>query len=116
MIIRNLDSTGDWLFGHSLSDYLYDEAAIELNVKTKLQEWQGNCYFSMLSGIDWINLLGKGKLNSLLLSLKTLMLSCYGVINVNYISVSNISRNYTITYSIDTVYGLNFQSIITQGL
>lgn len=117
MQIAGLDSSGDWLFGRGSSDYLVDEAAIELNIKTRLMEWIGDCFFNLQAGIDWNNYIGsKNNLDSLAASLKSLILKSDGVVNVVSVGVSlDSNRNFSATYVINTVYAQDVQNTLNMN-
>jgi hypothetical protein len=117
MLIRNLDVNHDWMFGKGLTNYLYDEMALELNIKTRLLEWLNDCFFNLVAGVDYINLLDKGQQDNLTLSIKSVIIKSEGVARLNELNASlNSARNLSLTFSIDTIYGSNFQNIITQEL
>ena len=53
MRIRNVTKDNDWTFGQSLSNYVQNEYAIELDIKLKIQEWYQDCFFALQNGIPW---------------------------------------------------------------
>ena len=53
MRIRNIDKSGDWMFGNSQSNYVRDEYAVILDIKMRLREWFGDCFFALQNGIPW---------------------------------------------------------------
>ncbi len=106
MIIRATTATNDWLFGKGLQDYFINEAAIEANIKSKLLEWVGNCYFNLQAGVDWKNRLDVGQQQALVVEIKQLVLQCYGVISILAFQANFISRTRvdTITMTLQTIF------------
>lgn len=106
MIIRATTPTNDWTFGKSLQDYFINEAAIEANVRTKLLEWVGDCYFNLIAGIDWKNRLDVGQQQALIVEIKQLVLQCYGVVGIVAFQAnfSGTTRFDSITMTLQTIY------------
>lgn len=98
MIIRATTTTNDWTFGKGLQDYFINEAAIEANIKSKLLEWVGDCFFNLLAGVDWKNRLDIGQQQALLIEIKQLVLQCYGVV-----SIINFQANFNGTTRFDSI-------------
>lgn len=115
MIIRALDTSGDWTFGKGKSNYKKDLPALKQNIKTRLFEWKGDCFFDSDSGVDWNSRLGKrSQINPLIEEVRTVILKTDGVtqvINIDY--DLNSERNLTLNYSIKTVFGETEDTIIT---
>jgi len=115
MIIRALDGNHDFQFGQSLQSYLTDNAAIAENVQTRLLSFLNDCFFDMGAGIDWFRLMGsKNTLQEILLTIRAVILSSYGVVKVNSItpSVSASTRKLSVTYSIDTIFSKSYSQTI----
>lgn len=115
MRIRSLDQSHDFTFGKGRQNYLSDEKAIALDVKTKLLEFLNDCFFSLTSGIDWVPLMrAKNKQKEIALSCRAVMLKAEGVVRVNQVSVSysEASRGLVISYSIDTAYTRNLNQSV----
>lgn len=115
MIIRALDSTHDWTFGHGKQDYKTAQSAIAEDVQTKLLSFLNDCFFDLEMGVDWINLMRqKNKQKQIALSCRAVMLKAEGVVRVNEVSVSysEASRGLVISYSIDTAYTRNLNQSI----
>lgn len=114
---RALDSALDWTFGKGLANYAVDEAAIELNIATRLRSWVGNCFFAMQDGIDWKNRLDVGEEAALLNDLRTLILQSQGVVGINAVSynLDRRTRDFTVTYNIVTIYNQAFQAQVAQA-
>ena len=117
MIIRNLDTDGDWTFGKGLSNFLSGELALQLNIKTRLQSWLNDCFFALQEGIDYRNLLDKGQEQNLRHAAKSMILASEGVLAIRELTaVLDSGRRLTITYSIDTIYSSNIKNSISEEL
>jgi hypothetical protein len=55
---RSVDDDNDWNFGKGRNDYVRNIRAVEQNIRTRLNSFLGDCFFSTGSGLDWFNLLG----------------------------------------------------------
>ncbi len=112
MKFRGLDGTGDWTFGRGLANYASDDKAINFNIQTRLKSWVGNCFFDVNAGVDWLNLLDKGRKESLLLALRTVILQTEGVVTIKSLNYTfdAATRAAIITYEVDTIYSSGFQS------
>ncbi len=115
LLIRSLDSTGDWNFGNGLSDYLTGNAAVSQSIQTRLSSFLGNCFFAVNDGIDWFNLLTKNNQVAINLAVSACILNTTGVTGIQQLSVNvSTQRNINIQYRIQTVYSVqgvqgNFQ-------
>jgi len=105
-------------FGQGIASYAKDEQAIELNIKTRLLSWYGDCFFALDEGVDWASRLDTGQLENLELEVRSNILQAYGVVGINSLSVSfdSAARKVTITYDIQTIYSTSFQSMVEQVL
>ena len=107
MIIRGLDSSGDWTFGKGKSSYRNAQLALNQNLETKLLEWKGDCFFNNGAGVDWKNRLAKRSQSAPLQDeIRTVILKTNGVTQVVNLSLdfNSISRNLTLNYSVKTIY------------
>lgn len=109
MIFRSIDGSGDWNFGQGRNSYFTAEAAINANIKTRLLIFLGEVFWSLQSGVDWLNLIGAknpGAQASIILQCRTVIVESYGVVQVR--SVLPVytpgTRDLTVTYTIDTIY------------
>jgi len=113
MIVRALDENGDFTFGKSKADYLSNIDAIKQNIKTRLMEFLGDCFFNITAGIDWFTFLGGSKNPTALnLSISSIILNTMGVTGIRQLSISLINRNFSVNYDADTIYSItsdNFQ-------
>lgn len=115
MIIRSLDSDGDWNFGHGLSDYLAGQDAIGLNIKTRILSWVGDCFFDTQAGIDWVNILGeKNTYDTLNLSLRKIILTSFGVTGITSLTAYLVDRVFSGTYYVNTIFSNDYTNQITQ--
>lgn len=110
MIFRQITALGDWTFGKGISGYATGESAIELNIRTRLQSWKGDCFFALDDFVDWLGRLDKGQENNLLKELKNIILQSFGVIAVNSVEglLNHNTRSYRVTYNISTIFGQTF--------
>lgn len=106
MIIRATTTTNDWVYGNGKNSYFINEAAIEANIRTKLLEWIGDCYFNVQGGIDWKNRLGVGQQQALIIEIKTLVLKCYGVVSILTFQAnfSGTTRFDSISMTLQTIF------------
>lgn len=117
MIIRNLNSSHDWLFGSGLGCYLTGNAAIGLNIETRILSWVNDCFFDMGAGIDWANRLGSKNQQTLLINdLKRIILQSYGVTGIVSFDISVTGRAFTANYVINTIYTAGYANTVTQEL
>jgi len=112
MKIRSIDENNDWNFGKGIESYKKDSEALKQNIKTKILEWKGDCFFANNNGIDWINRLEKNQQNNLIFELKSLILKIEGVVELVEINSNFKNRVLTISYKIRTIYS----SIIQEQL
>lgn len=106
MIVRALDSNGDWTFGKSLNDYLSGNKAIKQNIKTRILSFLGDCFFEMTAGIDWFNLLGSKNVLGLNLSINSVILNTQGVTGILQLNTTLINRVFNVSYKVQTIYSL----------
>ena len=113
MIIRALDSNGDITFGLGCQNYLTGQAAIALNIKTRILSFLNNCVWDMQAGIDWFTFLKQtANAAQVELAVKATILQSYGVISVNSVSVSTTGRNISLSYNINTIFTSNFAATL----
>jgi hypothetical protein len=118
MIFRSLDSNGDWTFGKGISSYAKDNNAILQNIGTQIKSWVGDCFFAPSEGIDWNGRIDVGEQKNLEYELRALILQSYGVVGLSDVSVvfDGSTRLFGVTFTIDTIYGENFQAVLSQFL
>lgn len=119
MIIRSLDTNGDWTFGVGKNNYLSGQLAIMENIQTRLNCFLNNCFFDMSSGLDWFRLLGTpGTKEEIVLTVRATVLQSYGVINLGQISVAYVepTRALTLQCTGNTVFTSNAMIIFSTNL
>ena len=109
MILRNSTSLGDFTFGKGLSDYLTNQNAILHNVKTRLLQWKGDCFYAVAEGVDYNNLLDIGTKNLLDSDVKRVILQSEGVIKINAFesTLDNSVRAYSGEVTKTTIFGVD---------
>ena len=106
MIIRGLDSDGEWLFGKGVQDYARNKEAIVLNVKTRLKSWVNDCFFDQEAGIDWGNRLGNnGQREFLETDIQNVIVNSFGVTGISDFNSNLDDRKLTVNYTITTIEG-----------
>lgn len=118
MIVRSLDSIGDWNFGKGKNDYLVNNKAIVQNIATRLKSFLGDCFFSLGSGLDWFNLLGSKDQLALEMSVRAVILNTREVVSIVDVSINleETTRRINMKYTVDTVYTTALQSPPVFGL
>lgn len=112
MIVRALDSTGDWEFGKGIQNYLTNQAAVAQMIETDCTSFLGDCFFNVTSGIDWYNLLTVNNLLAIQLALSATMLNVGGggivtsILNVSA-TTNDSTRKFSVSYSVITIYSAN---------
>lgn len=106
MIVRALDSSGDWTFGSGLNNYFSNIAAVAQNIQTRLLMVLGDCFFATDQGIDWFNFLSSKNQGALQLAVQTTILNTPGVTGLvsSNISYSPVTRAIFMNYTVTTVY------------
>ena len=115
MIFRQLDSNGDWTFGKGRSNYAQNEDAVDVNIRTSLLSWNGDCFFDLKAGIDWTRLLDTGQQRNLQVALESLILKSYGVVGVSsaFATFNAVTRGLDVQYNVTTVFSQNFSSQVS---
>jgi len=105
MRVREIDSSGDWLFGKGQNDYLTANPAIAQNINTRLGSFLGDCFFDLKAGIDWFNQLGAKDQTALNLSISAVILNTVGVTGILQLSANTDprTRRFTVVYKVATV-------------
>lgn len=108
MIVRSIDTEGDWNFGKGKNDYKKDNKAVAQSIKTRLSSFLGDCFFDANAGIDWFNLLGGKNQLAINLAVSTTLLNTEDVTEIKQLSVSlsAASRQLSITYTVKTSFGI----------
>lgn len=110
MIVRAIDTQGDWLFGKGKNDYKSKNPAIAQCIQTSVLMFLGNCFFDMTRGIDWFTYLGGSKDQSVVsLAVGTTIINVNGGQSVTgikrlFIDLNSITRVFRVTYQAQTIY------------
>jgi hypothetical protein len=117
MIIRKIINGNDWSFGKGLSDYAVAEQAIEENMKTKILEWVGDCFWNLSAGVNWLARLDVGQQANLLEDIKSVVLNCFGVVGITAMTIQldPPSRHALIQGNVSTIYSPSFQFQVEQS-
>ena len=106
MRTRKLDSNNDWCYGNSENDYLTAKAAIAQNIKTRLKEYLGDCFWALQAGIAWNIRLGQTNQEELLKSdTYSIIKNTNGVTRILEHSLVVAQRHATIQTLVDTIFG-----------
>jgi len=107
MIIRALDSDGDWTFGKGNQNYLKKLDALKLNVVTRIKSWKGDCFYAQAEGVDYNNFLDVGTKDFLDRDIKRVILQTEGVLIINSYNstLDRETREIRIEANINTIYG-----------
>lgn len=111
MTFRGIDGTNDWSFGSGVQSYFTGAAAVSANIRTRLLTFLGECFFSLQSGVDWLNLLG-GKNPAaqagIVVQCRTIVANSFGVVKINSITpVLDARRKLTLSFNVDTIFSRN---------
>jgi hypothetical protein len=117
MIFRNLDVNGDWTFGQGKSNYIAQNPAIGLNIKTRLLCWLNDCFFDQKAGVDWKNRLGSKNQRKLLeADLRRIILQSYGVTGILSFQTNLTDRAFSATYTVQTIYSESYTDTIAKEI
>jgi hypothetical protein len=114
MKIRAITANNDWIFGQGLGSYATGQNAVAENIKTRLQEWVGDCFWALQSGVDWANLLSYGQSPNLKQALDAVTVQSYGVISLTSSSLVLDHKTRRVTYNcaVTTIFSQSFTSTI----
>ncbi len=109
MTIRNLDATLDWTFGQGRQNYLTGQAAIMLDIATRLRSFLNDTFWAMDFGIDWWNLLGQRNPSAqanVILQVREVIARTYGVARVITVTAALRpgTRRLAVTAQVDTIF------------
>lgn len=114
MIFRGSTLTDDWTFGRGKQSYLKGEAAIIVNLKTKLSTFFSELFFAPTFGMEWFSLLGQKSPEPLVLAVKAAILESYGIVAVQDIQFKqNTDRSLTVRFIVDTIYSTGATGSLT---
>ena len=113
MSFRNLDGNHDWTFGIGQNNYVSGNQEIEVNIKTRVLSFLGDCFFAPEEGIDYWNLLDYNRQNELENSIMSVIAETNGVQKVNNVEVlMGANRKLTLQYDVFTIYSTTLNAII----
>ena len=109
MIFRNLTGSGDWTFGQGKQNYLKNNDAIMMNLKTRLLSFQNDCFFALQDGVDWFSILGQKDQDLFLNEVRRVIMGSYGVVKINTVEsvFDTAQRLMTVYYDINTFFTTN---------
>ena len=105
MRFRNVDASGDGVFGKGRNSYLRGNEALMMNIKTRLLSFLNDCFFDTEAGIDWWNLLGGKDEKSLLASIQRVVLRSSQVKRIVDMQSRLNNRKFAITLSVEFADG-----------
>lgn len=105
MRFRNLDENGDWTFGKGRNNYLKDNDALMMNVRTRLLSFLGDCFFDTEAGIDWWTLLGGKNLKTIIASVQRVILRSSNVKRIVDLDYTLTNRTLSIRVTIEFANG-----------
>ena len=120
MRFRGLDAQGDWEWGQGQSSYATGQAAIALDVQTRLQMFFGDAFNALLFGINWLQLLSSknpAAQNGILLQTRQMILGSvggypqFGVLAINSVDfyLDLTTRAFTLEYDIATIFSTTYE-------
>ena len=102
---RSVNDDNDWEFGKGIASYKNPFLSVQQEIKTRLLEFLGDCFFNQGAGVDWYRLVGSRNQEELAIAVSSIILNTDGVTRiVDYtISLDN-QRRLQLQYEVDTVY------------
>ena len=106
MIVRALDSDGDWTYGKGKNNYLTDLNAVVQNINSRVKSFLGDCFFDLGAGIDWFHLIGSKNQTTLNLSIAAVILNTEDVTGILLLNVDldHETRSFSVSYKVQTSY------------
>jgi hypothetical protein len=114
MKFRGVDSLGDWQLGQGLGSYAKEQAALAIDIAARVRLRKGECFFSTNSGVDYANLLEKGRQADFESAMNNCILQTDGVVAINSITVTldRATRTMRMSYDIQTIYSRSFKATL----
>ena len=114
MKFRGIDSNGDWQYGQGLGSYAKAVDALALDIAARIRSRKGNCFFAVDDGVDYTNLLEKGRQQDFINGMSNAIMQTEGVVKINSIStdLDRDTRAISLTYDIQTIYSRSFNATI----
>lgn len=118
MRVRLIDINNDWTFGLQQSGYTRTATAVALDIKLKLQEWYGDCFFALQNGIPWDVRLGSHNQKELLdADIKEVALNVNGVLGITEFESFVQDRRYRAKFNVIQEYSDEILPIVfTMGV
>lgn len=112
MKVRNIDKNNDWTFGQSQLNYAKSAYAVALDIKLRLQEWYGDCFFALQKGIAWDVRLGSKNQKALLDNdILRVAKETNGVLSIFDFNSSLNGRHYTCSFKVYQQYSTELLDI-----
>jgi hypothetical protein len=109
MRYRKLSPTGDYVFGHSQVDFLVNTPeTVAQAIETSLRLWLGEWYLNINDGTPYLEgILGYHSQDMADANLKARIENVQGVVNISEYSssVDPVTRKYSATCTVNTLYG-----------
>lgn len=114
MSVRAIDQNRDWVFGQGRQSYKTNEEELGQMINTRVLSFLNDCFFATNEGIDWWNLLERGRQNEELLkrSISLTILQTEGVTAINSVELLRQGRDIKIYYDVQTIYSQSYQQQI----
>lgn len=104
MVTRALDNSHDLTFGKGKNNYLSQSEEIKQNVKTRILQWLGDCYFALNEGVDWNRYIENNEPELLAEDIKRVIVETYGVGQLTSFEFSLVGREFKASYTIIDIY------------
>lgn len=109
MILRKIDSAGDYVFGKGAGNFLSNSpATVAQAIETTLRLFQGEYFPDVTAGVPYgSKILGTGTKSSYDLALQSAILGVLGVLQITQwtSTIDPATRKATVNCTVDTVYG-----------
>ena len=114
MRFRGIDSDGDWQLGQGVGSYAKEEDALALDIAARIRSRKGNCFFAPDDGVDYTNLLEKGREQDFINGMSNAVMQTEGVVKINSLTtdLDKDTRAISMTYDIQTIYSRSFTATI----
>lgn len=113
MIVRGLDTVGDWLFGKGIADYKASQDAIAQNIQTRLYMFLNDCFFATNAGLDWFTYLSSKNQLAVELAVASTILNTEGVLGLVQVSANlSTTRLISLNYTVTTIYSAQAGTLI----
>ena len=116
MLTRSIDGANDWNFGNGIQNYLSEKNAVGQNIKTRIQSFYRDCFFSPEDGIDWFTFLGSKNQTGLKNSIAKTILNTTGVFSLDELRITlSPDRELLIEYIVTTLWSETINSTVNLG-